>query len=129
MKAHFTYSFCLLLLVPVVSIGMADIFDDISSAFKTGNAREIAKFFNSSVELTIDNKENVYSKTQAELVLKEFFANNPVNSFTVMHRGSSKGPLYAIGTLETSNGSYRTYIFVAKMGDKYVIQEIRLEKE
>ena len=50
----------------------ADVFDDIGSAIRTGDARQIARYFNNNVDLTVFNQEEVYSKAQAEMVLKDF---------------------------------------------------------
>ena len=74
-----------------------DITDDASAAVKTGNAANVAKYFSASVDMKILDKEDVYSKAQAELILKEFFSGNPVKSFTIIHKGTSKnGDQFAI---------------------------------
>ena len=72
-------------------------------------------------------KSNSYSKSQGELVLKDFFASNPVKGFEVIHKGENAGSQYCIGTLQTKNGTYRTTIFMKKKEDKQVLQELRFE--
>ena len=47
--------------------------DDVIAAMKAGNAAEIAKSFDNTVEINMPDKSNSYSKSQAELVLKDFF--------------------------------------------------------
>jgi hypothetical protein len=102
----------------------------ISSALRTGNAKELSAFFGPNVELKILNKEDVYSKTQAEIILKDFFSKNPPKSYSAVHNGTSKaGAQYTIGQLITSNGTYRTYYFLKKSGETFLIQELRLEQE
>ena len=101
--------------------------DDVVNAVKSGNAAQIAKFFDNTVEITMPDKSNSYSKSQAELVLKDFFSNNPVKSFEVIHKGENAGSQYCIGTLSTKNGSFRTTIFMKQKGDKQLLQEIRFE--
>ena len=109
----------------------ADVFDDIGSAIRTGDARQIARYFNNNVDLTVFNQEEVYSKAQAEMVLKDFFSKNSPKSFTIIHRGVSKeGARYAIGTLTTTQGqNIRTYFFFKDSGGMAYIQELRFEKE
>ncbi|HNR49531.1 MAG TPA: DUF4783 domain-containing protein [Bacteroidia bacterium] len=109
----------------------ADVFDDIGSAIRTGDARQIARYFNNNVDLTVFNQEEVYSKAQAEMVLKDFFSKNSPKSFTIIHRGVSKeGARYAIGTLTTTQGqNIRTYFFFKESGGMAYIQELRFEKE
>lgn len=103
--------------------------DDVILAMRSGNASQMAKFFDNTVEITMPDKNNSYSKSQAEMVLKDFFTINTVKSFTVMHKGENGGSQYCIGTLATKNGSYRTTIFMKLKGDKQFLQEIRFESD
>ena len=69
------------------------------SAFKTGTAAKIAKYFNDNVDLSIDGKEDLYSKSQAEQILKTFFATNSSKDFKIVHKGKSGQNEYFIGEL------------------------------
>jgi len=111
MKKTIKLLLSVMLIVTVVKA--ADVFDDIGTA------------------LTIFNQEEVYSKAQAEMVLKDFFSKNAPKSFTIIHKGVSKeGARYAIGTLTTTQGqNIRTYFFVKESGGNSSIQELRFEKE
>ena len=108
-----------------------DISDEVASAIKTGNATNVAKFFPANVDLKILNKEDVYSKAQAELILKDFFAKNPIKAFTVIHKGTSKnGDQFAIGTYETTTGKkFRTYCLFKKEKTGLTIQQLRFETQ
>jgi hypothetical protein len=101
--------------------------EDIINTMKTGNAAQMAKFFDNNVEISMPDKSNSYSKSQAEMVLKDFFASNPVKSFEVIHKGENAGSQYCIGTLQTKNGAYRTTIFMKQKGELQVLQELRFE--
>lgn len=108
-----------------------DIFEDIGSSIRSGDANSISKFFGNSVDLTIINQEEMYSKAQAEQMLKDFFSKNTPVSFAIIHKGVSKeGSKYAIGTLTTSQGTtYRTYFYIKQSGNNYYIQELRFMLE
>ena len=108
-----------------------DIYEDISNAIRNGDSKQLATFFGSSIDLTVIDKENVYSKAQAEFVLKDFFVKNPPKSFNILHKGSSpEGTQYAIGNLITSNGkSFRTSFYVKNNNGKFLLQELRIETE
>ena len=111
-------------------LARADIITDIASAIRTGNAREIAKFFNTNVDLNILTDEEVYSKTQAEQVLQDFLSKNAPRSFIIVHQGVKVGAKYAIGTYVSNLGvTYRVYFFVKQSGVSEVIQDLRFEKE
>lgn len=101
--------------------------DEIVGALKTGNSAEIARYFDNTVEITLPDKSNSYSKSQAEVVLRDFFNNNPVKSFEVLHKGENGGSQYCIGTLSTKSASYRTTVFMKQKADKQTLQEIRFE--
>ncbi len=103
-------------------------FTEIINAIKTGNASEVSKFFDNTVEITFPGKSNSYSRSQAELVLHDFFSKNPAKSFQVIHKSENEGSQYCIGNLETANGIFRTTIFLKQKGDKQVLQELRFEK-
>jgi hypothetical protein len=108
----------------------ADTFDDVVVAIKGSNAKEVAKYFNSSVELTVLSNEGVYSKSQAEIILKNFLAANPPKNVTIQHKGSSaQGSKYAIAVYECQQGKYRAYIFMKDSGSGMLIHELRFEKE
>ena len=101
--------------------------DDVIGAMKTGNSAAVAKFFDNSVEISMPDKSNSYSRSQAELVLKDFFASNPVKSFEIIHKGENAGSQYCIGTLQTKSGAYRTTIFMKQKDKTQVLQELRFE--
>lgn len=97
-------------------------------AIKTGNATEVSKYFDNTVEITLPQKSNSYSKRQALLVLRDFFNENQVKNFDVIHQSEKEGSEYCIGTLTTTNGSFRTTIFMKQSGARQLIQELRFEK-
>lgn len=101
--------------------------DDVVVAMRSGNASQLAKFFDNNVEVTMPDKSNNYSKSQAEMVLSDFFSTNGVKSFDVIHKGENAGSTYCIGTLQTGNGIYRTTIFMKHKNGAQVLQELRFE--
>lgn len=108
-----------------------DIYDEVSVAIRSGDAKQLATYFGSSVDLTVISQEDVYSKAQAELIVKDFFSRNPPKSFTLLHKGSSReGTVYGIGNLQSTNGkSFRTSFFLKMSSGRYMIQELRFETE
>ena len=101
--------------------------DEIVNSLRSGNAAEMAKFFDNTVEITLPDKSNSYSRSQAEVVLRDFFTNNPVKSFQILHKGENAGSQYCIGTLTTKNATYRTTVFMKQKGNRHTLQEIRIE--
>ena len=106
------------------------IADEIAAALKTGNAEEIAKYFSESVDLSIPENEGVFSKVQAQLILKTFFSKHQPSNFKQVDQGDSKNNShYSIGNLTTTNGTFRTYILYKEINNSTVIVELRIESD
>jgi len=106
-----------------------DVIQKVSEALKNGSSSELAKYFNPTVEMEILEEENVYSKAQAELLLKDFFNRNKPSSFKVNHQGTKGSTSFAIGILVTSTGNLRVSVFLKSETDntKMLIHQIRIE--
>ena len=92
--------------------GSPTISDNLSNAIKNGDSQKIANHFGSSVDLSTPDNEGVYSKMQAQLILKNFFTKNKPTGFKVVHNGNSKNNShYSIGNLTTAKTKFRVYIF------------------
>lgn len=128
-KKYF-YSFVLTLITSLMLMAaVIEVPQEILNGFREGKAEAISAFFNESVELTIDNKENIYSSTQAQLILKDFFKKNTPQSFAIIHEGGKGESKYAIGTLKTNNGSYRITMLLKQANNAPYIHQLRIEKD
>ncbi len=119
------------LLVSVhMAFAPAGVIGDIAAAIREGNARNIARYFDNQVQIVILSKQGTYSKTQAEMVLRDFFSKNKVTSFELIHQGNtpSRGASFAIGNLSTTTQNYRVYYLVKQTGNQFLLQEIKFEK-
>lgn len=101
--------------------------EDVISALRSGNASTLSKYFDNYVDVSMPEKSNNYSKSQAEIILKDFFSSNEVKGFEVKHKGNNENGEYCIGTLETKNGSFRATVYMRLKGNKQVIQDIRIK--
>ena len=119
----------LLVYSPILSLN-DDVAENIASAIRIGNYKELTKYFNSTIDLALPEKEGVFSKTQAELIMKDFFFKNPPKSFLINNQGTSKnGSLFFVGTLTTSTNTFRIYFLIKKNVDTYKIQQLQIEIE
>jgi hypothetical protein len=122
----FTFLFAM-----IFSLVYADVCDDIGNAIRSGDSRQVSAYFGNSVDLTLSNQEDVYSKAQAEQLVRDFFSKNPPKSFTIVHRGSSReGTQFAVGNLVTAGGkAFRTSFTLKNNQGKFVVQELRFESQ
>ena len=101
--------------------------DEVIQSLREGNATELSKYIDESVEISLPGKSNTYSKTQALVILQDFFANNSIRNFEVKHKGDNSGNLFCIGTLITKSGNYRTTVFMKAKGGRQLIKEISFQ--
>jgi len=99
------------------------------AAFKAGNATKIASWFGDNVDLSILDKENLYSKSQAEQILKTFFTTHKPSEFTVLHKGKSGASQYFVCSLTASDGNYRVTLNTKPSGTATVITSLTIESE
>lgn len=104
---------------------------DITRAISTGDADALSQYFDQTVEVAVLDQEDVYDKAQAVSIVKDFFAKNQPKGFSQVHQGTSKGAdsQYCIGNMTTATGTYRVYIYMKVTGGKYLIQELRFDKQ
>lgn len=124
-----TRAIILLLAVSFSSVAFAtDVIDGIANAIRSGNPANISKYFINNIDLKVISKEDVYSKPQAEMILRDFFSKHTVKSYTVAHKSEPKnGSQYVVGTLDTSNGKFRVYFLIKPSGAETLIHQFRIE--
>lgn len=115
------------LLTTLASFAQGGI-DEVISAMKSGNAAGVTKYFDNYVDITMPDKSSNYSRSQGEVIIKDFFTNNGVRNFEVKHKGNNDNGEYCIGTLQTKSGSYRATVYMRLKGNKQVIQDIRIQQ-
>ena len=121
---------CCLVLTGANLMAQDELFNPMKDALKTGNAKEVAKFFNASVDMNVEGKVDTYSKAQAEFVLKDFFKKHPPTEFNVVHTGASKGgQQYAIGRYVSNGENYNVMLRVKEVDKVNLIHEINFVKE
>jgi Domain of unknown function (DUF4783) len=103
--------------------------EQVVDALKTGNSAQLAKYFDSRVDISLPNKSDNFSRNQAEMIMKDFFASNEVKNFEVKHKGENNGSQFCIGLLQTRNGNFRTKLYMKQKGSQQVLQEIAFQAE
>lgn len=106
-------------------------FGAVISAIKDGNAAGISKYMDANVEVTVGDEDGSYVQAQALEVIKGFFTKNAPSSCSLVHSGAARdgASYYCIGNLAAGGGKYRVYIFFKRVGETYLIQEMRFEED
>ena len=101
--------------------------DDIAGAMRAGNINQLSRYLDTRVDISLPEKSDTYSKSQAEMIIRDFFNTNVVRNFLVKNKGENGGSEFCIGVLQTRNGDYRTTLFIRQKGDRLLLQELRFQ--
>lgn len=104
--------------------------DDVIQALNSGDLGNMVKYFDNVVDITLNSDQSTYSKTQAEMVIRNFLAKNSAKSFQVRYKGnvSTDTSFFIIGELKNnSQGVYKVYFFFKQKGKLHFIQKIKFE--
>lgn len=113
----------------LATVSFAQIPDEIVISIQNGNDASLAAFFNENVELVVDTHDDVYSKSQAQQIVAEFFKSNKPKQFSIIHQGGKEGARYAIGNLTTNTGTFRVYFLLKNKNSNSYIHQLRIEKQ
>jgi hypothetical protein len=107
-----------------------DVIDQVKETIKAGSAKELSKYLNQTVDVTLDGSPQSYSKAQAEFVLRDFFKQHPPAEFSIIHQGSSKGGQpFAIGQFKSGGETYRVLMKIKAINSQQLVHEISFSKE
>lgn len=122
---------CLWLLAQAPALAQAaDNLAAVRLALRNGSSRELSQYFAPTVEVGFDGDKQGYSATQAEFVMKSFFAKTAPASFEFLHTGASnEGIPYAIGRYVGKGGSYRVFIKLKSSKSPPLIDTLDFTKE
>ena len=127
MKKIFTILCTGLFFVALAAFKQGGGMDEVIGALRNGNAAELAKYLDDNVEIALPAKSDSYSRSQAVIILQDFFNNTGIKGFDVKYRGDNGGTQYCIGTLQTRSGGYRTTFFLTNRNGKLLVKEIRFQ--
>jgi hypothetical protein len=109
---------------------VADPWPGITNAFQKGNAKSLATSFNSMVDLGLPDVDKTYSKSQGEIVMRDFFRKSPPEKFEVKQTGTtSEKSHFAICQYESSGKKYQVSVFMVRESNSFLITKIKFEKQ
>ena len=108
----------------------ADVISQVKETIKAGSAKELSRFLNQTVDVTLNDGPKSYSKAQAEFVFRDFFKQHPPLEFNIIHQGTSKGgQTFGIGQYKSGTETYRVYMKIKAVDNQQLVHEISFAKE
>jgi hypothetical protein len=118
-----------LILFSYRSVDNTDIYnlDAVATAFRSGNVNKLSPYLDIRVDISLPEKSDTYSKSQAEMVIRDFFNTHGVRNFKIVRQGQNNDYIFCTGLLQTFSGDYRTTLFFKQKGEKQLLQDIRFQ--
>jgi hypothetical protein len=112
------------------STAISDPWPEITDALASGDARSLAHHFSSMVDLGLPEKDDTYSKSQGEIIMRDFFKKCPAESFNVVKKGKiSENSHFAICSYRTKDKSYQVSVHLQAEKQTFLITKIKFENQ
>ena len=100
----------------------------IVQSFKSGNAEEIAKYFDDYVDMKLLDKDEIKNigHNQASIALKQFYTENGVKGFEKISDREIGNTMYMTGKLITGGKGYNITVMLKQKGGKHYIITLRI---
>jgi hypothetical protein len=130
MRSKFFLVSLLFLLAAFQGFSQADVINQVKETIKAGSAKELSRYLNGTVDVTLEGNMQSYSKAQAEFVLRDFFKQHPPNEVNIIHQGSSRGGQpFAILQYKSGVETFRLFMKIKSSGNNQLLDDIRFTKE
>jgi hypothetical protein len=102
----------------------------VVSAVVRGDERALIAMMSERIELALLGASRQYSKSQATLVLRQFFQEHPPRAFNIVDSTRSESGVFLEGVLRTRNGdqTYRIYLRLNHAGGEWTLREMLVER-
>jgi len=103
--------------------------ESIIESFDIMNSDKIVNFFDNKTQLNIEGNLYQENNYKSSLILDNFFNDNDISSFNIIHKGDSEDKLiYLLGEYLSSDKIYKILIFVEERDKELKIKEIKIDQ-
>tara|TARA_X000000950_G_scaffold230781_1_gene279130 strand:- start:13913 stop:14290 length:378 start_codon:yes stop_codon:yes gene_type:complete len=104
--------------------------ESIIESFDIMNSDKIVNFFDNKTQLNIEGNLYQENNYKSSLILDNFFNDNDISSFNIIHKGDSEDKLiYLLGEYLSSDKIYKILIFVEGSDKELKIKEIKIDRK
>ena len=103
--------------------------ESIIESFDIMNSDKIVNFFDNKTQLNIEGNLYQENNYKSSLILDNFFNDNDISSFNIIHKGDSEDKLiYLLGEYLSSDKIYKILIFVEESDKELKKKEIKIDQ-
>jgi len=105
-----------------------DALDDLILSLEIKNGEEITKYFDSNSEIIIDNNIYTGNRYQQSIILEEFYSNNNINKFNIIHQGDSENNIiYILAEYSSNSDLYKILLILKNKKNSYIIEKFKID--
>ena len=105
-----------------------DVFTPISKYIGEGDYESLSVWFADNLELEVLGAVSNCTRSQAKLIMKDFFTRFTPKSFSIIHK-SGKSPMkYAIGVLSAGGENFRIILYVKTTERTSFIEQVKVDR-
>ena len=102
--------------------------EDLITSLEIRSSEEISNYFDSDSEIIINEKVSKGNKFQLTKTLDNFFTENNLREFKIIHKGDTQNNIiYMLAEYSSSDDIYKVFLTLLKAEKKYVIQKFKID--
>ena len=105
-----------------------DPLDNLILSLEIKNGEEISKYFNSESEIIINNEIHKGNKYQQSKTLDNFYNDNNINKFNIIHRGDSENNIiYILAEYSSNSDLYKILLILKNKNNSIIIEKFKID--
>ena len=118
-----TVIFCLILF-----FNNPNSLEDLITSLEIRSSEEISNYFDSNSEIIINEKVSKGNKFQLTKTLDNFFTENNLRKFKIIHKGDTQNNIiYMLAEYSSNDDIYKVFLTLLKAEKKYIIQKFKID--
>ena len=102
--------------------------EDLITSLEIRSSEEISYYFDSNIEIIINEKVSKGNKFQLTKTLDNFFTENNLREFKIIHKGDSQNNIfYMLAEYSSNDDIYKVFLTLLKDEKKYIIQKFKID--
>ena len=118
-----TVIFCLILF-----FNNPNSLEDLITSLEIRSSEEISNYFDLNSEIIINEKSSKGNKFQLTKTLDNFFTENNLREFKIIHKGDTQNNIiYMLAEYSSNDDIYKVFLTLLKAEKKYIIQKFKID--
>ena len=102
--------------------------EDLITSLEIRSSEEISNYFDSNSEIIINEKVSKGNKFQLTKTLDNFFTENNLREFKIIHKGDTQNNIiYMLAEYSSNDDIYKVFLTLLKAERKYIIQKFKID--